>query len=261
MRDVFELLQGIRIHPIKKSGQSRLRSQIVLIKQSCKYRIRSQLIGTIIFIVGCNNLINHLHQICTVSVPAGTPGRVIGLKVLVDDRFKLLRCYRNSSYSLKVAVRQVEIQFQLEYKTSVDEFLDSIYAAGADLGDSQIEEWAKSVSRSNKMLKLLLSSVDLLRKNHKQGAQYYWILYYAFLSPQEPQNTDEIQGKYAGTVEDIHKGTVFVRLELDVNAIAHSCYDNRTVGKKDIVSFVVTHIDEARNVAVGIITRIIKQNL
>mgnify|MGYP000514881503 CR=1 FL=1 len=44
-----------------------------------------------------------------------------------------------------VAVRQVEIQFQLEYNTSVDEFLDSIYAAGADLGDSQIEEWAKAL--------------------------------------------------------------------------------------------------------------------
>lgn len=70
-----------------------------------------------------------------------------------------------------------------------------------------------------------------------------------------------VQGKYAGTVEDIHKGIVFVRLELGVNAIAHSCYDNRTVGKKDIVSFVVTHIDEDRNVAVGIITRIIKQNI
>ena len=66
-----------------------------------------------------------------------------------------------------------------------------------------------------------------------------------------------VQGKYAGTVEDIHKGTVFVRLELGVNAIAHSCYDSRTVGKKDKVSFVVTHIDEDRNVAVGIITRII----
>ena len=70
-----------------------------------------------------------------------------------------------------------------------------------------------------------------------------------------------VQGKYAGTVEDIHKGTVFVRLELGVNAIAHSCYDSRTVGKKDKVSFVVTHIDEDRNVAVGIITRIIKQNI
>ena len=60
---------------------------------------------------------------------------------------------------------------------------------------------------------------------------------------------------------DVKSGTVFVRLSIGVNAIAHSCYDSRTVGKKDQVSFVVTHIDEERNVALGIITRIIKQTI
>lgn len=71
----------------------------------------------------------------------------------------------------------------------------------------------------------------------------------------------KVQGKYAGTIEDIHKGTVFVRLSIGVNAIAHSCYDSRIPGKKDEVSFVVTHIDTERNVALGIITRIIRQHL
>ncbi len=71
----------------------------------------------------------------------------------------------------------------------------------------------------------------------------------------------KIQGKYAGTVTDIHKGTVFVRLHIGVNAVAHSCYDNRMPGKKDEVSFVVTRIDADRNVAVGLISRIIKQNI
>ncbi len=71
----------------------------------------------------------------------------------------------------------------------------------------------------------------------------------------------KIQGKYAGTVTDIHKGTVFVRLHIGVNAVAHSCYDNRLPGKKDEVSFVVTRIDADRNVAVGLISRIIKQNI
>ena len=70
-----------------------------------------------------------------------------------------------------------------------------------------------------------------------------------------------IQGKYAGTITDIHKGTVFVRLSIGVNAIAHSCYDSRTPGKKDEVSFVVTRIDEERNVAVGLISRIIRQHI
>jgi hypothetical protein len=70
-----------------------------------------------------------------------------------------------------------------------------------------------------------------------------------------------LQGKYAGQVTDVHKGVVFIRLQSGVNAVAHSCYDRKMPGKKDDVSFVVTHIDDERGVAVGIITRIIRQNL
>lgn len=70
-----------------------------------------------------------------------------------------------------------------------------------------------------------------------------------------------VQSKYAGRVTDIHKGVVFIRLSNGVNAIAHSCYDFRTPGKKDDVSFVVTRLDEEHGVAVGIITRVIRQNL
>lgn len=70
-----------------------------------------------------------------------------------------------------------------------------------------------------------------------------------------------VQGKYAGKVADVYKGIVYIRLSNGVNAIAHSCYDSRTPGKKDDVSFVVTRIDEERGVAVGIITRIIRRNL
>ena len=71
----------------------------------------------------------------------------------------------------------------------------------------------------------------------------------------------KIQGKYAGRVTDTHKGVVYIRLNNGVNAIAHSCLDRRMPGKKDDVSFVVTAIEEERGVALGIITRIIKQNL
>ena len=70
-----------------------------------------------------------------------------------------------------------------------------------------------------------------------------------------------VQSKYAGKVTDVHKGVVYVRLSNGVNAVAHSCYDYRTPGKKDDVSFAVTKLDEEHGVAVGIITRIIKQHL
>lgn len=70
-----------------------------------------------------------------------------------------------------------------------------------------------------------------------------------------------IEGKYAGTVTDVRRGVVYIRLNNGVNAIAHACYDYRMPGKKDDVSFAVTRIDEESGIAIGIITRIIKQNL
>ena len=70
-----------------------------------------------------------------------------------------------------------------------------------------------------------------------------------------------VQGRYAGRVTDVRNGMVFIRLNNGANAIAHACYDRRTPGKRDDVSFSVTRLDPEQDVAVGIITRIIRQNL
>ena len=44
--------------------------------------------------------------------------------------------------------------------------------------------------------------------------------------------------------ESVRGGVLYVRLNNGVNAIAHSCYDRRTPGKGDNVSFAVTRLDE-----------------
>ena len=64
----------------------------------------------------------------------------------------------------------------------------------------------------------------------------------------------------SSAASDVYKRQ-YVRLSNGVNAVAHSCYDYRMPGKKDDVSFAVTRLDMERGVAVGIITRIIRQNL
>ena len=71
----------------------------------------------------------------------------------------------------------------------------------------------------------------------------------------------KVQGRYSGRITDIHKGVIFVRLSNGVNAIAHSCNDYRLPGKNDDISFVVNRLDQENGVAVGIITRIIRQNI
>lgn len=136
------------------------------------------------------------------------------------DTYKFLHRYRDATYSLKVVVHQMEKQFRLKYGTSVDEFLDSIYAAGADLSGDDIEERAKSIERSNRMLKMLDSSVDLLRTNHKHGEQYYWILYYTFLSPQEPKGTNEIIEKLRPHISNISYRTYYRKRHAAIEALS-----------------------------------------
>lgn len=136
------------------------------------------------------------------------------------DTYQFLRRYRDANYSLKVVVHQLESQFKIQYGSSIDDFLDSIYAAGADITGSDIEERAKSIERSNRMLKLLESSVDLLRNNHKYGEQYYWILYYAFLSPQQLKNTDEILEKLEQHIPNISYRTYYRKRHQAIEALS-----------------------------------------
>ena len=67
------------------------------------------------------------------------------------------------------------------------------------------------------------------------------------------------QGKYVGTITDVYRGTYFLCLNCKVNAVAHSCNTASLPGQGDEVGFLVTRVNEEREVAEGIITRIIKR--
>ena len=69
------------------------------------------------------------------------------------------------------------------------------------------------------------------------------------------------QGRYSGKITDIHKGLIFVRLDIGVNALAYHCADTRFPGKHDRVSMIIHRLDTRQAVAVGIITKIIRQNI
>lgn len=60
---------------------------------------------------------------------------------------------------------------------------------------------------------------------------------------------------------DLSYFSVFVILAVNMLLSFLLLFASIKTGKKDEVSFVVTRIDEDRNVAVGLISRIIKQNI
>ena len=95
---------------------------------------------------------------------------------LYHDTWKLLKKYRDVVWSLELSVQHVRTKFEIEYGTSIEDFLDSVYLAGADLAGSDIEHHAKCIERSHKMLKLLDSAVELLRTKHKNGEAFMGIL-------------------------------------------------------------------------------------
>ena len=53
------------------------------------------------------------------------------------------------------------------------------------------------------------SAVDLMRAKHKNGEEFYWLLYYAYLSPQELQNVEEIIDQLRPHIRDISTRTYY----------------------------------------------------
>lgn len=127
------------------------------------------------------------------------------------DTWLLLRKYRDVVWGLELSVQQVKRRFQMEFGSSIEDFLESIYIAGVDFSDNGIQEQARSIEKSYQMLKLLENSVNIMRNKHKNGEMYYWLLYYSYLSPQQYQSVDEIIEMLRPHISDISQRTFFRR--------------------------------------------------
>ena len=146
----------------------------------------------------------------------------IGVEVnpLYHDTWTLLRKYRDVVWSLELSVQQVRRKFQIEFGSSIEDFLESIYLAGVDFAESGIEEHARSIEHSHQMLKLMENAVNILRSKHKFGETYYWILYYSFLSPQQYHNTEEIMEQLRPHIRDISYRTFYRRRKEAIDAFS-----------------------------------------
>ena len=136
------------------------------------------------------------------------------------DTWLLLRKYRDVVWGLELSVQQVKRRFQMEFGSSIEDFLESIYIAGVDFSDNGIQEQARSIEKSYQMLKLLENSVNIMRNKHKNGEMYYWLLYYSYLSPQQYQSVDEIIEMLKPHISDISQRTFFRRRRDAINALS-----------------------------------------
>lgn len=136
------------------------------------------------------------------------------------DTRRLLRKYRDVTWSLELSVQQLKNQFHIEYGTDIEAFLDTVYVAGADLSGTDLEHHARCIERSRKMLTLVQNAVELLRTRHKNGEMYYWLLYYTYLSPQQFRNTEEIIEQLQPHIRDISFRTYYRRQKEAIAALS-----------------------------------------
>ena len=105
------------------------------------------------------------------------------------DTRTLLRKYRDVMWNLEVSDLDLQEEFKAEYGLSSDAlFVDS----EVNKGGNRLENYARALERSKKMMQIIDTAIDLMRRKHKKGEFYYWILYYTYLAPHHYANNYEI---------------------------------------------------------------------
>lgn len=164
------------------------------------------------------------------------PGRDVTEDPRYHDTWRLLKKYRDVVWSMELSIQQMKHQFEIEYGSSIDDFLDSVYSAGADLSGTQLEDHARCIERSNKMLTLLKNAVEMLRIKHKNGEVYYWVLYYTFLSPQQFRSVEEIVEQLRHHMRDISLPTYYRVRKRAVEALSSLLWGYTSQECKDILN-------------------------
>ena len=134
-----------------------------------------------------------------------------------------------------VSVEHAKSDFRECFGESIEDFLDSVYVAGADLSGTEIEERAKCIDRSNKMLNLVDSAVNTMRKKNKNGELYYQILYFNYLCEQEYRSLDEIVSALAKAGYPMCRKTMTDYRALAVNLVSTYLWGYTAKDTKEIL--------------------------
>ena len=97
------------------------------------------------------------------------------------DTVLLLQKYREISWSISMETEQIRGDFQNEYGETIDQFLEDMYCAGVELGGTELEDRARCIARSRKMLVLMETAVSKIRLR-SDGELYYQILFLSYLT-------------------------------------------------------------------------------
>ena len=151
------------------------------------------------------------------------------------DTLLLLKKYRDVVWSLSVSVEHARSDFRECFGENIEDFLESVYVAGADLSGTDIEERAKCIERSHKMLNLVDDAAATMRNKHKNGELYYQVLYFNYFSAQEYHSQDAVLEALEQTGYPMCRKTMIEYRNHAVNLVSSFLWGYTARDTKDIL--------------------------
>ena len=105
---------------------------------------------------------------------------------------RILKYYRSYSWQLKVFACRASGFGEDFGQTSPELPAGSICCETGSYLDHEQQKLRDQISFLSGHLSAIDRLAGLIRNYHPHGEQYYWILYYTYLSPKKPECTDEI---------------------------------------------------------------------
>ncbi|MBE7015050.1 MAG: hypothetical protein E7419_07625 [Ruminococcaceae bacterium] len=149
----------------------------------------------------------------------------------------LLKKNREVVWSIETSAIQARTSLELEMDCNLEEFLEMSSAVGIDLEGTQIREQIRTVERNKKMLKIIEVAVNLLKENPQLGEEYYWVLFYTYLSKKKPRSVDYvIDNMYEQTGIYISQKTYYKYRKAAINKLSTILWGFTSKDTLDIIN-------------------------
>lgn len=139
---------------------------------------------------------------------------------LYRHTLRILKFYRSYSWQLKVFTCRVSGFSEASGTAFAEPLSGEMCRETGVYSEQERQKLRNQISFLSESLSGIDGLVDLIRNYHPYGEQYYWILYYTYLSPKKPECTDEILELLSARGYAIPRRTYFRRRKEAVETLA-----------------------------------------
>ena len=146
------------------------------------------------------------------------------IPVLSDTLYRytlrILKYYRSYGWQLKVFTCRLSGFTEDTGTAAPKPAAEGICRETGAYPDHEQQKLRNQIFFLSEHLSLIDRLADLIRNDHPHGEQYYWILYYTYLSPRKPECTDEILELLSGQGYPVPRRTSYRKRKEAVETLA-----------------------------------------